>query len=88
VITYAIFIERADGGGFGAWCPGLSGCVGLGDAKPDTIAEMGEANRAAPCRQAGRRHRDPTLREGRGHHGHDQGSLSSGRASAIVQSNY
>lgn len=27
VITYAIIIERADHGGFGAWCPDLSGCL-------------------------------------------------------------
>jgi predicted RNase H-like HicB family nuclease len=43
VITYAIIIERADDGGYGAWCPDLPGCVALGDTDAETIAEMREA---------------------------------------------
>jgi predicted RNase H-like HicB family nuclease len=43
VITYAIIIERADDGGYGAWCPDLPGCVALGVTEAETIAEMGEA---------------------------------------------
>lgn len=41
--TYAIIIERADDGGYGAWCPDLPGCVALGDTPEETIAEMKEA---------------------------------------------
>lgn len=43
MITYAIIIERADDGGYGAWCPDLPGCVALGDTEAETIAEMREA---------------------------------------------
>jgi HicB_like antitoxin of bacterial toxin-antitoxin system len=43
VITYAIIIERAEDGGYGAWCPDLLGCVALGDTEAETIAEMTEA---------------------------------------------
>jgi predicted RNase H-like HicB family nuclease len=43
VITYAIIIERADDGGFGAWCPDPPGCVALGDTEAETIAEMRQA---------------------------------------------
>jgi predicted RNase H-like HicB family nuclease len=43
VTTYAIIIERADDGGYGAWCPDLPGCVALGDTPEETIAEMKEA---------------------------------------------
>lgn len=40
MITYAIIIERAEDGGYGAWCPDLPGCVALGDTEAETIAEM------------------------------------------------
>jgi len=40
VISYAIIIERADDGGFGAWCPDLPGCVALADTEDEAIAEM------------------------------------------------
>jgi predicted RNase H-like HicB family nuclease len=43
VITYAIIIERAEDGDYGAWCPDLPGCVALGDTEAETIAEMTEA---------------------------------------------
>ena len=43
MITYAIIIERADDGGFGAWCPDLPGCVALGDTEAETIAGMRQA---------------------------------------------
>jgi predicted RNase H-like HicB family nuclease len=43
VITYAIIIERAEDGGYGAWSPDLPGCVALGDTEAETIAEMKEA---------------------------------------------
>lgn len=43
VSTYAVIIERADDGGYGAWCPDLPGCVALGDSKADALAEMKKA---------------------------------------------
>lgn len=43
--TYAIIIERADDGGFGAWSPDVPGCVALGDTEAETLAEMAEAIR-------------------------------------------
>lgn len=41
--TYAIIIERADDGGYGAWSPDLPGCVALGDTPEETLDEMREA---------------------------------------------
>jgi predicted RNase H-like HicB family nuclease len=43
VTTFAIIIERAEDGGYGAWSPDLPGCVALGDTEAETIAEMREA---------------------------------------------
>jgi predicted RNase H-like HicB family nuclease len=43
VSTYAVIIERADDGGYGAWSPDLPGCVALGDTPEETLAEMREA---------------------------------------------
>ena len=40
---YAIVIERADDGGYGAWSPELPGVVALGDTPDETIEEMREA---------------------------------------------
>ena len=36
MITYAIIIERADDGGFGAWCPDLPGCAVLANSHDQT----------------------------------------------------
>ena len=38
--TYAVIIERAADGGYGAWCPDLPGCIALADTEADTITEM------------------------------------------------
>ena len=38
--TYAIIIERADDGGYGAWSPDVPGCVALGDTEADALSEM------------------------------------------------
>lgn len=43
MITYTVIIERADDGGYGAWCPDLPGCVALGDTEAEAIAEMRQA---------------------------------------------
>ncbi len=40
---YAIVIEQADDGGFGAWAPDLPGCVALGDTIEETEHSMREA---------------------------------------------
>lgn len=42
---YAIVIERADDGGYGAWSPELPGVVALGDTPEQTVEEMREAVR-------------------------------------------
>jgi predicted RNase H-like HicB family nuclease len=44
VSTYAIIVERADDGGYGAWSPELPGCVALGDTPEETLQDMREAN--------------------------------------------
>jgi predicted RNase H-like HicB family nuclease len=41
--SYAIVIERADDGGYGAWAPDLPGCVALGDTEQECIDQMREA---------------------------------------------
>lgn len=43
--TYAIIIERADDGGYGAWSPDLLGCVALGDTEEEALSEMKQAIR-------------------------------------------
>ncbi len=40
---YAVIVEQADDGGFGAWSPDLPGCVALGDTVEETLVEMREA---------------------------------------------
>ena len=46
VSGYAVVIERADDGGYGAWSPELPGCVALGDTPDEAADEMREAVRA------------------------------------------
>lgn len=43
--TYAVVIEQAEDGGFGAWSPDLPGCVALGDTKEEAMTEMRDAVR-------------------------------------------
>lgn len=40
MIGYAVIVEQADDGGYGAWSPG---CVALGDTVEECLAEMREA---------------------------------------------
>jgi predicted RNase H-like HicB family nuclease len=40
VSAYAVIIERAEDGGFGAWSPDLPGCVALGDSHEEALTEM------------------------------------------------
>lgn len=41
--SYAVVIERASDGGYGAWCPDLPGCVALADTEDAVLAEMRQA---------------------------------------------
>ncbi len=41
--TYAVIVERAEDGGFGAWCPDLPGCIALGETVDEAITQMREA---------------------------------------------
>lgn len=43
MIRYAVVIERADDGGYGAWCPDLPGVVALADSEAEVLAEMRRA---------------------------------------------
>ncbi|RIQ18274.1 type II toxin-antitoxin system HicB family antitoxin [Jiangella rhizosphaerae] len=38
--TYAVIIERAEDGGFGAWSPDLPGVVALADTEDAVLDEM------------------------------------------------
>jgi len=40
---YAVVVEQAQDGGYGAWSPDLPGCVALGDTIEGCLAEMREA---------------------------------------------
>ena len=41
--SYAVVIERADDGGYGAWCPDLPGVVALAGTKEQLLEEMRRA---------------------------------------------
>jgi predicted RNase H-like HicB family nuclease len=43
VTRYAVVIERADDGGYGAWSPDLPGVVALAETEADVLAEMRRA---------------------------------------------
>jgi predicted RNase H-like HicB family nuclease len=43
MISYAVVIERAGDGGYGAWSPNLPGCVALADSQDAVVAEMRQA---------------------------------------------
>lgn len=40
---FAIVIEKAADGGYGAYAPDLPGCVGMGATKEETVQNMAEA---------------------------------------------
>ncbi|QUX30175.1 type II toxin-antitoxin system HicB family antitoxin [Nocardiopsis akebiae] len=46
--TFAVVIERAGDGGYGAWSPGLPGRAALGRTRADALEEMGEAVSGCP----------------------------------------
>jgi predicted RNase H-like HicB family nuclease len=43
VTSYAVVIERAGDGGYGAWSPDLPGVVALGETEAETLDEMRKA---------------------------------------------
>jgi predicted RNase H-like HicB family nuclease len=43
VTSYAVVIERAGDGGYGAWSPDLPGVVALGDTEAEALDEMRKA---------------------------------------------
>ncbi|GAB3703849.1 type II toxin-antitoxin system HicB family antitoxin [Nocardiopsis oceani] len=43
--TFAVIIERAEDGGYGAWSPDLPGCVALGETEAEALQQMHEAVR-------------------------------------------
>jgi predicted RNase H-like HicB family nuclease len=43
MIKYAIIIEKASDGGYGAYAPDLPGCIGMGANKEEAIENMKEA---------------------------------------------
>jgi predicted RNase H-like HicB family nuclease len=43
MISYAVVIERASDGGYGAWSPDLPGCAALADTEEAVLPEMRQA---------------------------------------------
>lgn len=41
--SYAVVIERASDGGYGAWSPDIPGVVALRDSEAETLEEMRQA---------------------------------------------
>ena len=42
---YAVIVEQAEDGGYGAWSPELPGCVATGRSYEECVADMREAVR-------------------------------------------
>ena len=40
MLRYAIIIEKAKDGGYGAYVPDLPGCIGMGATRDETIQNM------------------------------------------------
>jgi predicted RNase H-like HicB family nuclease len=43
MIRYAIIIEKATDGGYGAYVPDLPGCIGMGATKEEAMENVAEA---------------------------------------------
>ena len=43
MIRYAIIIEKAPDGGYGAYVPDLPGCIGMGATKDEVLENIAEA---------------------------------------------
>jgi predicted RNase H-like HicB family nuclease len=59
---YAVVIEQADDGGFGAYAPDLPGCVAVGETEDEVLALMREAIalHLVAMREAGEQVPDPS----------------------------
>ena len=68
--SYAVVIERADDGGYSAWCPDLPGCVALADTEAAVIAEMRQQIKLHLAGAPRRRSASPSAfdRRRNGHH--------------------
>lgn len=45
MVRYAIIIEKASDGGYGAYVPDLPGCVSMGETKEEVIENIADAIR-------------------------------------------
>jgi len=45
MVRYAVIIEKANDGGYGAYVPDLPGCIGMGETKEETLENIAEAIR-------------------------------------------
>ncbi len=43
MIRFAVIIEKAQDGGYGAYVPDLPGCIGMGSTKEETLGNVAEA---------------------------------------------
>ena len=43
MLRYAVILEKAEDGGYGAYVPDLPGCVGMGETRDETIENISEA---------------------------------------------
>lgn len=43
MVKYAIIIEKAADGGYGAYVPDLPGCIGMGNTRDETMQNIAEA---------------------------------------------
>ena len=43
MVRFAIFIEKAPDGGYGAYVPDLPGCVGMGATRDEVMQNIAEA---------------------------------------------
>ena len=42
-VRYAVILEKAKDGGYGAYVPDLPGCLGMGETRNETIENISEA---------------------------------------------
>ena len=42
MLRYAVILEKAEDGGYGAYVPDLPGCVGMGETRDETIENISE----------------------------------------------
>ena len=64
--SYAVVIEQASDGGYGAWSPDLPGCVAVADTEDTVLAEMRQAIKLhlAGLREDGQPFLGPQIEQG------------------------